>query len=128
MSQTSAAPPWPVEVRLAKDRRALMVMFDDGASFELSAELLRVTSPSAEVQGHSESERKTIGGKRNVRILSIDPIGNYAVRLGFDDMHNTGIYSWAFLHESGSNGGQRFQSYLDDLAAKGLNRDEPGVR
>lgn len=128
MSQTSAAPPWPVEVRLAKDRRALKVMFDDGASFELSAELLRVTSPSAEVQGHSESERKTIGGKRNVRILSIDPVGNYAVRLGFDDMHNTGIYSWAYLHEIGRDGGQRFQSYLDDLAAKGLNRDDPGVR
>jgi DUF971 family protein len=103
-------------------------MFDDGASFELSAELLRVTSPSAEVQGHSESERKTIGGKRNVRILSIDPVGNYAVRLGFDDMHNTGIYSWAYLHEIGRDGGQRFQSYLDDLAAKGLNRDDPGVR
>jgi len=128
MSQTSAAPPWPAEIRLAKDRRVLKVMFDDGASFELSAELLRVTSPSAEVQGHSESERKTIGGKRNVRILSIDPVGNYAVRLGFDDMHNTGIYSWAYLHEIGRDGGQRFQSYLDDLAAKGLNRDDPGVR
>ena len=128
MSQTSATPPWPVEIRLAKDRRTLNVVFDDGASFELSAELLRVTSPSAEVQGHSESERKTIGGKRNVRILSVDPVGNYAVRLGFDDMHDTGIYSWAFLHESGRIGGQRFRTYLDDLAAKGLNRDEPGVR
>ena len=81
-------------IRLAKDRRTLNVVYDDGASVELSAELLRVTSPSAEVQGHSESERKTIGGKRNVRILSVDPVGNYAVRLGFDDMHNTGIYSW----------------------------------
>jgi len=128
MSETSATPPWPVEVRLAKDRRALKVVFDDGASFELSAELLRVTSPSAEVQGHSEGERKTVGGKRNVRILSVDPVGNYAVRLGFDDMHNTGIYSWAYLHEIGRDRGQRFQSYLDDLAAKGLNRDKPGVR
>jgi DUF971 family protein len=128
MSQTSATQPWPVEIRLAKDRRALNVVFDDGGSFELSAELLRVTSPSAEVQGHSESERKTVGGKRNIRILSVDPVGNYAVRLGFDDMHNTGIFSWAFLHEIGRNMEQRFQSYLDDLAAKGLNRDEPGVR
>jgi len=128
VSQTSATPPWPVEVRLAKDRRTLNVVFDDGASFELSAELLRVMSPSAEVQGHSESERKTVGGKRSVRILSVDPVGNYAVRLGFDDMHNTGIFSWAFLREIGGSAEQRFQSYLDDLAAKGLDRDAPGVR
>ena len=128
MSQTGATSPWPVEIRLAKDRRALNVVFDDGASFELSAELLRVMSPSAEVLGHSESERKTIGGKRNVRILSVDPVGNYAVRLGFDDMHSTGIFSWAFLHEIGRDAGHRFQSYLDDLAAKGLDRDKPGVR
>ena len=128
MSQTNATPPWPVEVRLAKDRRTLNVVFDDGASFELSAELLRVMSPSAEVQGHSEAERKTVGGKRSVRILSVDPVGNYGVRLGFDDMHNTGIFSWSFLYEMGENAEKRFQSYLDDLAAKGLGRDEPGVR
>jgi DUF971 family protein len=120
--------PWPVEIRLAKDRRALNVVFDDGASFELAAELLRVVSPSAEVQGHSEAERKTIGGKRNVTILSVDPVGNYAVRLGFDDMHSTGIFSWAFLYEIGRDAGRRFQSYLDDLAAKGLDRDKPGAR
>jgi DUF971 family protein len=128
LSQTDAASPWPVEIRLAKDRRALNVVFDDGASFELSAELLRVVSPSAEVQGHSESERKTIGGKRNVSILSVDPVGNYAVRLWFDDMHSTGIFSWAFLHEIGRDAGGRFESYLDDLAAKGLDRDKPGAR
>ena len=128
MSPASANPPRPVEIRLAKDRRTLNVVFDDGASFDLSAELLRVTSPSAEVQGHSESERKTIGGKRKVEILSVDPVGNYAVRLGFDDMHATGIFSWAFLHEIGREAGRRFQSYLDDLAAKGLDRDKPGIR
>lgn len=120
--------PWPVEIRLAKDRRSLSIAFDDGQTFSLSAELLRVTSPSAEVQGHSEAERKTVGGKRSVAILSVDPVGNYAVRIGFDDMHNTGIYSWAFLHDLGANADLRFQSYLDDLAAKGLNRDKPGVR
>jgi DUF971 family protein len=119
---------WPVEIRLPKDRRTLRVDFDDGRSFDLPAELLRVTSPSAEVQGHSEAERKTVGGKRNVTILSVDPVGNYAVRLGFDDMHSTGIYSWAFLRELGVNAGQRFQDYLDDLQAKGLDRDRPGVR
>ena len=119
---------WPVEIRLPKDRRALRVAFDDGQVFDLSAELLRVTSPSAEVQGHSEAERKTVGGKRNVTILSVDPVGNYAVRIGFDDMHSTGIYSWAFLRDLGLNAGQRFQDYLDDLQAKGLDRDRPGVR
>jgi DUF971 family protein len=119
---------WPVEIRLPKDRRTLRVAFDDGHTFELSAELLRVTSPSAEVQGHSEAERKTVGGKRNVAILSVDPVGNYAVRLGFDDMHSTGIYSWAFLRDLGENAERRLQDYLDDLQAKGLDRDRPGIR
>jgi len=122
------APAWPVEIRLLKDRRALHVTFDDGVAFDLPAELLRVTSPSAEVQGHSEAQRKTVGGKRNVTILSVDAIGNYAVRLGFDDMHATGIYSWAFLRDLGVNAGRRFQDYLDDLQAKGLDRDRPGMR
>ena len=119
---------WPVEIRLPKDRRTLRVAFDDGRTFDLPAELLRVTSPSAEVQGHSEAERKTVGGKRNVTILSVDPVGNYAVRMGFDDMHSTGIYSWAFLRDLGVNADRRFQDYLDDLQAKGLDRDRPGVR
>jgi DUF971 family protein len=119
---------WPVEIRLSKDRRTLTVAFDDDTCFALSAELLRVMSPSAEVQGHSEAERRTVGGKRNVMILSVDPVGNYAVRLEFDDMHSTGIYSWTFLHDLGQNADQRFQSYLDDLAAKGLDRDRPGAR
>ena len=119
---------WPVEIRLPKDRRTLRVAFDDGRTFDLPAELLRVTSPSAEVQGHSEAERKTVGGKRNVTILSVDPVGNYAVRIGFDDMHSTGIYSWVFLRDLGENAERRFQDYLDDLQAKGLDRDRPGVR
>jgi DUF971 family protein len=119
---------WPVELRLPKDRRTLRVAFDDGRTFDLPAELLRVTSPSAEVQGHSEAERKTVGGKRNVTILSVDPVGNYAIRIGFDDMHSTGIYSWAFLRDLGVNAERRFQDYLDDLQAKGLDRDRPGVR
>ena len=85
-------------------------------------------SPSAEVQGHSEAQRKTVGGKRNVQIISVDPVGNYAVRIGFDDMHDTGIYAWPFLRELGLNAEARFQSYLDDLAAKGLDRDKSGVR
>lgn len=128
MSVPNITAAWPVEIRLAKDRRALHVTYDDGQVFSLSAELLRVTSPSAEVQGHSEAERKTVGGKRNVTMLSVDPVGNYAVRIGFDDMHSTGIYSWAFLRDLGMNAGRRLQDYLDDLQARGLDRDRPGVR
>jgi DUF971 family protein len=128
LSAQNTAPAWPVEIRLPKDRRTLHVSFDDGTAFSLPAELLRVTSPSAEVQGHSEAQRKTVGGKRNVSILSVDAIGNYAVRLSFDDMHTTGIYSWTFLHDLGVNAEKRFQDYLDDLKAKGLDRDKPGMR
>lgn len=128
MSVPNVTAAWPVEIRLAKDRRALHVTYDDGKIFSLAAELLRVTSPSAEVQGHSEAQRKTVGGKRNVTILSVDPVGNYAVRIGFDDMHATGIYSWAFLHDLGVNAERRLQDYLDDLQARGLDRDRPGVR
>jgi DUF971 family protein len=128
LSAPNLAPAWPIEIRLLKDRRALNIAFDDGQTFSLPAELLRVTSPSAEVQGHSESQRKTVGGKRNVTILSVDPVGNYAVRIGFDDMHSTGIYSWAFLRDLGVNAERRFQDYLDDLSAKGLDRDRPGMR
>ena len=128
MSVPNTEPAWPVEIRLAKDHRELHVTYDDGKTFRLPAELLRVTSPSAEVQGHSDAQRKTVGGKRNVTILSVDPVGNYAVRIGFDDMHDTGIYSWAFLRDLGVNAERRFQDYLDDLQAKGLDRDRPGMR
>jgi DUF971 family protein len=128
LSAQNTAPAWPVEIRLPKDRRTLHVSFDDGTAFSLPAELLRVTSPSAEVQGHSEAQRKTVGGKRNVSILSVDAVGNYAVRLSFDDLHTTGIYSWTFLHDLGVNAEKRFQDYLDDLRAKGLDRDKPGTR
>lgn len=128
LSSPAVTPAWPLEIRLAKDRRSLQVSFDDNKTFDLAAELLRVTSPSAELQGHSEAQRKTVGGKRNVTILSVDPVGNYAVRIEFDDMHATGIYSWAFLHDLGLNAERRFQDYLDDLGGKGLDRDKPGMR
>src|SRR3954468_24691347 len=88
-----SAKPWPTELRLHKDRKTLTVAFDNGRSFDLAAEYLRVRSPSAEVQGHSPAERKTVGGKHNVAVLEVKPIGNYAVRLVFDDLHSTGIYS-----------------------------------
>jgi DUF971 family protein len=107
---------------LHKDRRALTIAFDTGDVFDLSAEYLRVRSPSAEVQGHSPDERKTVGGKQNVAILEVKPVGNYAVRLVFDDLHSTGIYSWDYLHELGRNRAANWQEYLDELAGKGLSR------
>ena len=119
--------PWPSELRLRKDRKALTVTFDDGERFELSAEYLRVRSPSAEVQGHSPAERRTVAGKQDVAILEIHPVGNYAVRLVFDDMHSTGIFSWDYLHELGRNHAEYWQNYLDELAAKKLSRD-PAAR
>ena len=85
-------------------------------------------SPSAEVQGHSEEERKTVAGKRNAMILEVVPIGNYAVRLVFDDMHSTGIFSWNYLHELGQNYTDYWRDYLDELAAKNLSRDPPARR
>src|SRR5665213_2573960 len=94
---------WPTELRLGKDKTILTVSFDSGERFELPAEYLRVKSPSAEVQGHSPDERKTVPGKRNVAILEVLPVGNYAVRLVFDDMHSTGIYDWTYLATLGRN-------------------------
>jgi DUF971 family protein len=125
MASTPEPRSWPTEVRLHKDRRSLQVVFEDGANFTLPAEYLRVESPSAEVQGHSPEERKTVPGKRDVEILEVLPVGHYAVRLVFDDMHSTGIYAWDYLHELGREQETRFQRYLDDLAAKGLSREPP---
>jgi DUF971 family protein len=121
MSDTSQGA-WPTELRLRKDRKVLSIAFDDGSAFDLDAEYLRVKSPSAEVQGHSPDERKTVGGKRNVAILEVRPIGNYAVRLVFDDLHSTGIFSWDYLRDLGRNRTAYWQDYLDDLAGKGLTR------
>ena len=114
---------WPTELRLAKDRRTLAVTFADGSAFTLPAEYLRVESPSAEVQGHNPDERKTVPGKREVMILEVLPVGNYAVRLVFDDMHSTGIYSWDYLHDLGRDHDVRFARYLEELANKKLSRD-----
>ena len=119
--------PWPTELRLHKDRKTLGVAFDDGARFELSAEYLRVRSPSAEVQGHSPAERRTVAGKRHVQILEIHPIGNYAVRLVFDDLHSTGIFTWDYLSELGRNHDQYWSDYLSELKEKNLSR-EPTAR
>ena len=115
--------PWPTELRLRKDRRALTVTFDGGESFDLAAEYLRVRSPSAEVQGHSPSERRTVSGKQDVQILELLPVGNYAVRLVFDDMHSTGIFSWDYLFELGRNREKYWSDYLGELKEKSLSRE-----
>ena len=122
MSQTKAKGPWPTEVRLKRDRRALAVRFDDGIDHEISAEMLRVLSPSAEVQGHSPEQRKTVGGKQNVSITAVDPVGNYAVRLTFDDGHSTGIFTWTYLRRLGDERDTLWAEHLAELQEKGLSR------
>jgi DUF971 family protein len=114
--------PWPTELRLYKDRKTLAVAFDDGESFELPAEYLRIRSPSAEVQGHSPAERRVVAGKSDVRILELHPVGNYAVRIVFDDLHSTGIFSWDYLSELGRNREKYWREYLDELKEKKLSR------
>ena len=114
---------WPTEIRLSKDRRTLHVSFEDGERYELSAELLRVESPSAEVQGHGPTQKQTVPGKREVEILKIEPVGHYAVRLTFDDMHDTGIFGWDYLRELGEQGEEKMRAYVAALAEKGLSRE-----
>ena len=120
--------PWPTELRLSKDKRILAIAFEKGERYDLSAEYLRVKSPSAEVQGHAPEERKTVPGKRDVMILEVLPVGNYAVRLVFDDMHSTGIYGWDYLRDLGQNHAAYWQDYLDELAVQNLSRDPPARR
>ncbi len=120
MQETS---PWPTELRVTDEGRVLRISFDDGSSHELSAEYLRVESPSAEVQGHGPGQRVTQYGKRKVTIKQVQPTGNYAVRIQFSDGHSTGIFSFAFLHELGQNYARKWAAYEAELASKGLSRD-----
>jgi DUF971 family protein len=113
----------PTEIRVSPDKKTLTVSFDDGSRFLLEAELLRVRSPSAEVQGHSPDQRKLIHGKRNVGVMKIHPIGNYAIRIEFDDMHNTGIFSWEFLYGLGLHKDEEWAEYEAELEAAGKSRD-----
>ncbi len=115
--------PRPTEIRLKKEEKVLEVDFEDGASFILPAELLRVESPSAEVQGHSPSQKTLVSGRRHVGIMSVEPVGNYALRINFDDTHDTGIFSWSYLHWLGSEREAIWNSYLEELLAAGLGRD-----
>lgn len=113
----------PTEIRLRRQENELVVSFADGTSAALSAEMLRVLSPSAEVQGHSPAQRVTVPGKRNVKLVAVEPVGRYAVRLRFDDGHDTGLFTWDYLHRLCTDTESLWQAYLDELAEKGLNRD-----
>ncbi|MEQ9490177.1 MAG: DUF971 domain-containing protein [Alphaproteobacteria bacterium] len=114
---------WPTEIRLKSDEKALEVDFDDGTSHRFPAEYLRVESPSAEVQGHSAAQKKTVPGRRHVGIMGLEPVGNYAVRIKFDDLHDTGIFSWQYLWELARDHETRWADYLKALERQGLSRD-----
>lgn len=120
------AAPTPTAIRVARDRKSLTISFSDGADYRLEAELLRVRSPSAEVQGHAPEQRALVAGKRDVEIMKIHPIGNYAIRIEFDDLHNTGIFSWRFLRELGERREAAWAEYLAELEAAGQSRDRAG--
>ena len=114
---------WPVEIRLKKAEKALEIDFDDGRSFSFPAEFLRVYSPSAEVTGHGPGQRVIVAGRRHVGIMELVPVGNYAVQIKFDDLHDTGIYSWDYFYHLGETQDELWQQFLGDLEAKGLSRD-----
>ncbi len=113
----------PTEIRLVREEKRLQVEFSDGQSFSLPAEFLRVESPSAEVQGHGPGQKTLVAGRRHVGIMGVEPVGNYAVRLKFDDLHDTGIFTWETLYEYGLHQTEMWQTYVDELARQGLSRD-----
>ncbi|PWC39174.1 DUF971 domain-containing protein [Azospirillum sp. TSO35-2] len=116
---------WPTEIRLKKEEKRLEVAFDDGSRFSYPAEFLRVVSPSAEVQGHNPSQKQTVSGRRHVGIMGVEAVGNYAIRILFDDLHDSGIYTWKYLHEIGTDQDRLWAEYLEELQAKGLSREPP---
>jgi DUF971 family protein len=120
---SDTAAPWPTNIDYKKSERVLTVAFEDGSKFKLPAEYLRVESPSAEVQGHGASTKVTVAGKKNVAIAKIEQIGRYAVRLVFDDGHDTGLYSWDYLHKLGREQAKRWFEYESRLKASGLSRE-----
>jgi DUF971 family protein len=111
------------EIRLKREEKVLEIDFEDGKTFSLRAELLRVESPSAEVQGHGPDQKTIVAGRRHVGIMGVEPVGNYAIRINFDDLHDTGIYSWDTLYDYGQRQDELWQDYLDALKAQGLSRN-----
>jgi len=115
--------PWPVLLRLKRAEKRLDIEYDDGRTFSFPAEYLRVESPSAEVQGHGPGEKIIVAERAHVGVLEVEPVGNYAVRIKFDDLHDTGIYSWDYLYQLGVEYDKRWQAYLAALDARGLSRE-----
>jgi DUF971 family protein len=126
-SQPLGAAHWPIEIRLKRAEKLLEIEFDNGVRFHYPAELLRVESPSAEVQGHGPSQKQVVAGRAHVGILELEAVGNYAIRIKFDDMHDTGIFSWRYLYEMGVKKDELWRNYLAALDKQGLSR-EPGKR
>jgi DUF971 family protein len=120
---SEGSPPWPTELRVDRAAKTLTVAFEDGAKFTLPAEFLRVESPSAEVQGHGPGQKTVVAGRRHVGIMDLEPVGNYAVRIMFDDLHSTGMYSWRYLYHLGRNQERLWAAYLETLEQQGLSRD-----
>jgi len=114
---------WPIEIRIKSKEKTLEIDFDNGESFKIKAELLRVESPSAEIQGHGSGQKVTLAGRRHVGILSVEPVGNYAIKISFDDMHDTGIYSWQYLYDMGANQNDLWHDYLMRVKELGFSRD-----
>ncbi|MDX2237677.1 MAG: gamma-butyrobetaine hydroxylase-like domain-containing protein [Hyphomonadaceae bacterium] len=110
--------PWPTELTFKSDDKRLAISFDDGAKFEIPFELLRVESPSAEVRGHGAGPLPAIAGKENVAVTEALPVGRYAVRIGFDDGHNTGLYSWEFLYELGRDAKARMAAHKQRIGSR----------
>ncbi|MEN9500035.1 MAG: hypothetical protein RIS83_1854 [Pseudomonadota bacterium] len=115
----------PTEIRYRRAEKILELAFADGARFSLPAEYLRVESPSAEVQGHGPGQKVLVAGRRHVGILTMEPVGHYALRINFDDLHDTGIYTWEYLRRLGEEQDSRWAEYLAALAGKGLSREPP---
>ena len=122
MTETGGGPR-PVEIRVVKAEKRLDIDFDDGANFSYPAELLRVESPSAEVQGHGPNQKTIVAGRRHVGIMEVEAVGHYAIRIKFDDLHDTGLYSWDYLRYLGENQDTLWRDYLAALKEKGLSRD-----
>ena len=115
--------PRPVEIKVKRAEKRLDIQFDDGAAFSLPAEYLRVESPSAEVQGHGPGQKILVAGRRHVGIANVEAVGNYAVRIIFDDLHDTGIYSWRYLHQLGAEYAERWAEYQSAMETNGLSRE-----
>lgn len=123
LSDDPASRHWPVEIKVDRAAMRLEISFDDGARFSFPAELLRVESPSAEIQGHGPHQKQIIGGCRHVGISGVEPVGHYAIRILFDDGHDTGLFSWSYLYALGSRQDEAWRRYIEALAERGLSRD-----